>query len=74
VQRYVQRVGIKTHVTAHSLRHTCATHMLRGRASIRHIQALLGHGRLDTTQIYTRVEVGDLKREHRRCHPREAVR
>jgi integrase/recombinase XerD len=74
VQRYVKGAGIKKHVTTHGLRHTCATHLLKGRASLRHIQALLGHKSLESTQIYTRVEVGDLKRELRRCHPREQPR
>jgi integrase/recombinase XerD len=71
VERYVKASGIKKHVTPHGFRHTCATHMLKGRASLRHIQALLGHSNLAATQIYTHVEVGDLKKELRRCHPRE---
>jgi integrase/recombinase XerD len=71
IQRYALRAGLKTHVTTHGFRHTCATHLLKGRASLRHIQALLGHKSLESTQIYTRVEAGDLKRELRRCHPRE---
>jgi integrase/recombinase XerD len=57
-------------VTPHTLRHTFATHMLRGKASIRHLQEILGHASLSTTQIYTHVDISDLKREHRRCHPR----
>jgi integrase/recombinase XerD len=71
VCKYVRRAKLKKHVTPHAFRHTCATHMLRGRAGIRHIQELLGHRSIATTQIYTHVEVGDLKREHRRTHPRE---
>ena len=74
VKRYVREAGIKKPVTTHGMRHTCATHLLKGRANIRHIQALLGHRSLESTQIYTRVEVGDLKRELRRCHPRERPR
>ena len=74
VGRYAEAAGIKKHVTPHTFRHTCATHLLKGHASVRHIQALLGHKSLDSTQIYTRVEVGDLKRELRRCHPRERAR
>lgn len=74
VGRYVKKAGIKKHITTHGLRHTCATHLMKGRASLRHIQALLGHKSLESTQIYTRVEVGDLKRELRRCHPRERVK
>jgi integrase/recombinase XerD len=47
--------------------------MLKGHASLRHIQRLLGHRSLESTQVYLRVEVGDLKRELKRCHPRERV-
>ena len=71
VQRFAGRAGVKKPVTAHGVRHTCATHMLKGRASLRHIQRLLGHRSLESTQVYLRVEVSDLKRELKRCHPRE---
>lgn len=47
---------------AHTLRHCCATHLLRGGASVRHIQQLLGHASLDTTAIYTHLTVEDLRR------------
>lgn len=62
--------GVKKHVTPHTFRHTVATHLLKGRADIRHIQALLGHASLATTQRYTRVEVSDLRRVVERAHPR----
>ena len=71
IRRLAEKAGISRTITPHSLRHTFATHMLRGRADIRHIQAMLGHASVATTQIYTRVEVTDLKEVHRRCHPRE---
>lgn len=71
VQRTASRAGVSKSVTAHGVRHTCATHLLKGRASLRHIQRLLGHRSLESTEIYLRVEVGDLKRELKRCHPRE---
>lgn len=67
----VRRSGIKRHVSAHSLRHAFATHLLQGRADIRHIQTLLGHTSLATTEIYTRVDTRDLKKVLERCHPRE---
>jgi len=71
IRKHARRAGIEKSITPHTLRHTFATHMLQGRADIRHIQAMLGHASVATTQIYTRVEVTDLKAVHRRCHPRE---
>ena len=71
VHRLAKEAGIERPVTPHGLRHAFATHMLAGRADIRHIQAMLGHASVATTQIYTRVEITDLKAVHRRCHPRE---
>jgi integrase/recombinase XerD len=68
------RAGIKKHVTPHTLRHTCATHLLKGRADIRQIQKLLGHRRLSSTEVYTRVELSDLAEVIARCHPRERNR
>jgi len=71
IRKHAKAAGIERVVTPHTLRHTFATHLLQGRADIRHIQAMLGHASVATTQIYTRVEVTDLKAVHRRCHPRE---
>lgn len=71
VWKAVRQAGIKRRVTPHVFRHTCATHMLRNGAGIRHLQELLGHRNIASTEIYTHVVVKDLKREHHRCHPRE---
>lgn len=57
--------------SAHSLRHACATHLLRGGADVRLIQELLGHKRLATTSLYTDVTILDLKRAFAHAHPRE---
>lgn len=67
----VKRARLKRHVSPHALRHAFATHLLQGRADIRHIQALLGHSSLRTTEIYTKVDTTDLARVLKRCHPRE---
>jgi integrase/recombinase XerD len=47
--------------TVHTFRHCYATHLLRGGASVRHVQQLLGHRDLNTTEIYTHIEIEDLK-------------
>jgi integrase/recombinase XerD len=70
VQHWAKKAGIKKRVTCHTFRHTVATHLLKGGADIRQIQALLGHRSLSTTERYTRVELSDLKRVIRRAHPR----
>ena len=63
--------GLTRSLTPHGLRHTCGTHLLQGGADVRHIQELLGHKSLTSTQIYTHLAAADLKRVHERCHPRE---
>jgi len=73
VKKYAKRAGIKKNVKTHMLRHTCATHLLKGGADIRYVQELLGHSSLDSTQIYTKIEIGDLKKVHRKTHPREKL-
>ena len=70
-RKYAKKAGITKSVDLHGLRHTCATHMLANGADIRYIQTLLGHSSLKSTQIYTRVELTDLKRVLDECHPRD---
>ena len=71
LHHYAEKAGLAVRITPHVLRHSCATHLLKNGASLRHIQLLLGHEYLSTTQIYTRVEITDLVDVVRRCHPRE---
>jgi integrase/recombinase XerD len=63
--------GIERRVTPHSLRHACATHMLENGADLRHLQELLGHASLSTTQMYTHLSLRHLRETYARCHPRE---
>lgn len=71
LSNHARAAGIKGAVFPHALRHAYATHLLKGKASIRHVQELLGHKSLEATSVYTRVSVEDLREVLARCHPRE---
>ena len=74
VQRAVRKTGFKCHLTPHVFRHAFATHMIRNRANVRHVQEMLGHAKLETTERYLHLTILDLKDAHRRFHPRERER
>lgn len=71
VAKYAHKAGVEKRVTPHVWRHTCATHLVRNRASLRHVQEMLGHRALTTTERYLHLTITDLKEAHRRFHPRE---
>ena len=70
VRKYVRRVGLKGHVSPHTLRHCFATQLLSRGADLRSVQEMLGHADISTTQIYTHVDSSRLKALHKKFHPR----
>ncbi len=67
---YAKRAGITAKITPHSLRHSFATHLLQGGAPLRHVQELLGHASISTTQVYTHLTSEHVREEYDMAHPR----
>ncbi len=70
VRDYAVQVGIVPLPSPHKLRHSFATHLLRGGADLRAVQAMLGHADLGTTEIYTHVARDHVRAAHSKAHPR----
>ena len=70
VHRYLQQISDISSLSPHLLRHTFATHMLEAGADLEAVKELLGHVSLSTTQIYTHVTMGKLKKIYDQAHPR----
>lgn len=71
IRTYSREAGIKKQVTAHTFRHTFAYQLIKNGADIRAVQKMMGHASLGTTQEYLKRAGVELKKEHKRSHPRE---
>jgi integrase/recombinase XerD len=69
VRRYIEAAGVTKPGSCHVFRHTLATLMLDGGADLRHVQEMLGHADISTTQIYTRVALARLREAYEKSHP-----
>ena len=69
IRQYLDAAGITKEGACHLFRHTMATAMLDNGADVRHVQEMLGHADITTTQRYTHVSIAKLKAVHALTHP-----
>ena len=70
VREHATSAGLADDISPHTLRHSFATHLVAGGVDLRHVQEMLGHASIATTQRYTHVDSGRLKSVHLQYHPR----
>ncbi|MDP7579297.1 MAG: site-specific tyrosine recombinase XerD [SAR202 cluster bacterium] len=70
LKKLSENAGLEGRITPHTLRHSFATHLLKGGAPLRHVQELLGHANIATTQVYTHLTSEYVKSEYDKAHPR----
>jgi len=74
IKNLAKEAGIKKRISPHTLRHSFATHLLQNGADLRAIQQLLGHEDITTTEIYTHININDLRQAILKYHPANQAR
>lgn len=71
IQRYALKQDFDVRVSPHTFRRSTCTELIKGGAGLYHVKELMGHESLNTLKNYTKLTILDLKKTHKRCHPRE---
>ena len=71
IRNYGRQLNLDIQITPHTFRRSCTTEMIKSNANLYHVKQLLGHSSFETLNRYARLDIADLRKTHKRCHPRE---